>query len=72
MKSGWNHEKNKYVSTRFYNIINDYPDVGYHKDALEYIQLCHMEINKETLEEEEEEEQQENSQNDQENDQGEE
>jgi len=55
---------------RFHNVIQDYPDVGYHKDALEYIQLCNKKINKEALEEERD--QQENQQNDQENDQGEE
>jgi outer membrane protein assembly factor BamD len=55
---------------RFHNVIKDYPDVGYHKDAIEYIQLCHKKINEETLEEEKG--RKENPQNDQENDQEEE
>jgi len=34
---------------RFYNIVNDYPDVGYHKDAMAYIRLCREKIDEDAI-----------------------
>lgn len=39
---------------RFHNVIRDYPDVGYHGEALEHIQLCREEIDREAREQAEE------------------
>ena len=49
----FNANRYKAALQRFHNVIKDYPDVGYHKDALEYILLCRKEIEKEAREKEE-------------------
>ena len=37
---------------RFHNVIKDYPDVGYHKEAMAHIRLCNEKISEQKLKEE--------------------
>jgi len=45
-------DRYKAALQRFHNVIKDYPDVGCHKEALEYILLCRKEIDREAKEKE--------------------
>ncbi len=53
MKVGVFYYKTKHYKAalhRFMSIISDYPDVGYHQKALEYIAKCEASITQEESE----------------------